>query len=126
MFKVPFRGNPVFLLATTALFLVGALGLGIFISAAIKNQLHATQFAMLATYLPSLLLSGLMFDIASMPKFLQVLTFVVPARYFITVLRGVFLKGVGFHVLWMQALGMLLFAITGLSLAVRSFRKVIA
>lgn len=126
VFQVPFRGDPVFLFITTSLFLLGALGLGIFISAAIKNQLLATQIAMIATYLPSLLLSGLMFDIASMPRFLQVITTVVPARYFITVLRGVFLKGVGFPVLWMQALGMLLFAIIGLTLATRAFRKEIA
>ena len=126
VFHVPFRGDPVFLAVTTSLFLLGALGLGIFISAAIKSQLLATQAAMIATYLPSLLLSGLMFDIASMPKFLQVVTTIVPARYFVTVLRGVFLKGVGFPVLWMQALGMLLFAITGLALAVRAFRKEIA
>lgn len=123
VFKVPFRGNALFLLGTTSLFLIGALGLGIFISAAIKSQLLATQAAMLATYLPSLLLSGLMFDIASMPTFLRVVTVIVPARYFITVLRGVFLKGVGPAVLWPQALGMLLFAVVGLSLAIRSFRK---
>ena len=123
VFKVPFRGNVFLLLGTTSLFLLGALGLGIFISAAIKNQLLATQIAMLATYLPSLLLSGLMFDIASMPKALAAITTIVPARYFITVLRGVFLKGVGPHVLWPQALGMLLFAVIGLSLAVRAFRK---
>jgi len=123
VFKVPFRGNPVLLLGTTSLFLLGALGLGIFISAAIKNQLLATQVAMLATYLPSLLLSGLMFDIASMPKALAAITTIVPARYFITVLRGVFLKGVGPLVLWPQALGMLLFAAIGLTLAVRAFRK---
>jgi len=123
VFKVPFRGNPVILLGTTSLFLLGALGLGIFISAAIKNQLLATQVAMLATYLPSLLLSGLMFDIASMPRALAAITTIVPARYFIVVLRGVFLKGVGPAVLWPQALGMLLFAVIGLSLAVRAFRK---
>lgn len=126
VFKVPFRGDPLFLLVTTALFLIGALGLGIFISAAIKSQLLATQIAMLATYLPSLLLSGLMFDIQGMPLFLRVITFVVPARYFVTVLRGVFLKGVGLSVLWGQALGMLLFAIVGLTLATRAFKKRIA
>ena len=126
VFRVPFRGDPVFLFVTTSLFLAGSLGLGIFISAAIKNQLLATQIAMIATYLPSLLLSGLMFDIASMPKFLQVFTVIVPARYFVQVLRGVFLKGVGWNVLWAQAVGMLIFALVGLSLAIHSFRKEIA
>ena len=123
VFHVPFRGNPMFLLLNTSLFLLGALGLGIFISAAIKSQLLATQAAMLATYLPSLLLSGLMYDISSMPRFLALVTYVVPARYFVTVLRGIFLKGVGFHVLWAQTLGMALFATIGLTLATRSFRK---
>ena len=123
VFEVPFRGSPLLLVVTASLFLLGALGLGIFISAAIKSQLLASQVAMLVTYLPSLLLSGLMFDIGSMPRFLQLVTTVVPARYFITVLRGIFLKGVGPSVLWGQALGMLIFAVVGLSLAVRAFRK---
>ena len=123
VFEVPFRGSPLFLVFNASLFLVGALGLGIFISAAIKSQLLATQIAMLATYLPSLLLSGLMFDIASMPRFLQLVTTIVPARYFITVLRGVVLKGVGPAVLWGQAVGMLIFATVGLALAVKAFRK---
>ncbi len=126
VFETPFRGSPVFLMGLAFLFLLGALGLGIFISAAIKSQLLATQIAMLATYLPSLLLSGLMFDIASMPAALRVVTYVVPARYFITALRGIFLKGVGPEVLWAQGLGMLIFAALGLSLAVRAFRKELA
>lgn len=126
VFEVPFRGSLVLLMATTMLFLTGALGLGIFISAAVKSQLLATQIAMIATYLPALLLSGLMFDIAAMPRALQAITLIVPARYFITVLRGVFLKGVGPDVLWPQAVAMLLFAAIGLSLAVRAFRKEIA
>jgi ABC-2 type transport system permease protein len=123
VFGVPFRGNPVWLFGTTFFFLLGALGLGIFISSAVKTQLLATQFAMIATLLPSLLLSGLMFDIASMPFALRLVTFLVPARYFIVVTRGVFLKGVGPEVLWPQGLGMILFAALGLGLATRAFRK---
>ncbi|MBI4543315.1 MAG: ABC transporter permease, partial [Gemmatimonadetes bacterium] len=80
VFGVPFRGNPLFLLAMAFLFLVGALGLGIFISATVKSQLLATQMAMLATYLPALLLSGLIFDIAGMPWLLRAITTIVPAR----------------------------------------------
>jgi ABC-2 type transport system permease protein len=105
---------------------VGTLGLGIFISAAVKSQLMATQTAMLATYLPSLILSGLMFDIANMPIVLRILSNVVPAKYFIVVLRGIFLKGVGLQVLWPQAVAMIVFAFVGLSLAVRSFQKELA
>jgi ABC-2 type transport system permease protein len=123
LFGVPFRGNPVLLFVLAILFLIGALGLGIFISAAARSQLLATQTSLLATYLPSLLLSGLIFDLASMPLVLRLLSHLVPARYFIVVLRGLFLKGVGLDVLWIQGLAMLAFAAAGLGLAVRSFRK---
>jgi len=126
VFGVPFRGNPLILVGMATLFLFGTLGLGVFISATVKSQLLATQVAMIATYLPSLLLSGLLFDIASMPLVLRIISNIVPAKYFIVVLRGLFLKDVGLTVLWVQGVAMLLFAATGLSLAVRSFRKEIA
>jgi ABC-2 type transport system permease protein len=123
VFHVPLRGNPLLLLVMAFFFLVGTLGLGIFISAAIRSQLLATQTAMQATFLPSNLLSGFMYDIASMPIILQAISHAVPARYFITVARGIFLKGVGVSVLWPQGLAMVAFATIGLTLAVRSFRK---
>jgi len=123
VFQTPFRGNPIWLIGTTFFFLLGSLGLGIFLSAAVKTQVLATQTAMIATYLPSLLLSGLMFDIASMPLVLRLVSHAVPARYFITVTRGIFLKGVGPSVLWPEALGMVVFAVIGLALAVHAFRK---
>jgi ABC-2 type transport system permease protein len=126
LFHVPFRGSPVLLMALATLFLIGSLGLGIFISAAARSQLLATQISLLATYLPSLLLSGLIFDLASMPFVLRVISLIIPARYFIVVLRGIFLKGVGPEVLWIQGLAMIAFAAIGLTLAVRSFRKEIA
>jgi ABC-2 type transport system permease protein len=126
IFAVPFRGSPLYLAATSMLFMLGALGLGIFVSAVAKSQMLATQLAMLTTLLPAMLLSGLMFDLRSMPTVLQVVSLAVPARYFIVVLRGVFLKGVGPHVLWAQGLGMLAFAVIGLGLAARAFRKEIA
>ena len=83
----------------------------------------ATQLAMLATYLPSVLLSGLMFDLKSMPWVLQAISTVVPARYFVVVLRGIFLKGVGLDVLWPQALAMIAYAVVGLGLAIHAFKK---
>ena len=126
IFAVPFRGNPLFLALTSVFFMLGALGLGIFISAVARSQMLATQLAMLTTLLPAMLLSGLMFDLRSMPRVLQIVSLAVPARYFIAVLRGVFLKGVGPHVLWAQGLGMLAFATIGLTLAVRAYRKEIA
>lgn len=126
LFDLPFRGSVLLLAILTLLFLTGALGLGIFISAALKSQILATQAAMVATYLPAVLLSGFMFDIRSMPAALQAFTYLIPARYYVTVTRGVFLKGVGIEALWPQALFMLAFAILGLGMATRALRKEIA
>ena len=126
VFGTPLRGSVVLLSGFTLLFLLGALGLGMFISAAVKSQVLATQIAMVVTYLPAVLLSGFLYDIASMPPALQGVTFLVPARYFVTVTRAVFLKGVGLEVLWPQALLMLAFAAVGLGLATRFFRKELA
>jgi ABC-2 type transport system permease protein len=126
VFGVPFQGSIVLLAVLTLLFLAGALGLGIFISALLKSQLLAMQVAMVVTYLPALLLSGFLFDIASMPAALRGITYIVPARYYVVVTRGVFLKGVGLEALWLQALLMLAFAVAGLALATTAFRKEIA
>ena len=126
MFDVPFRGNVLLLGVLTLLFLVGALGLGIFISAALKSQVLATQVALIVTFLPALLLSGFMFSIAAMPKILQGISYVVPARYYVTVTKGIFLKGIGAGVLWPDALAMVVFALIGLTLAIRAFKKEIA
>ncbi|MBI4520264.1 MAG: ABC transporter permease [Gemmatimonadetes bacterium] len=123
VFGVPFRGSVLLLGALTLLFLIGALGVGMFISATLKSQVLATQAAIVATYLPALLLSGFLFDIASMPVVLRGITYIVPARYYVAVTRGIFLKGVGADVLWVQGLFMALFAAVGLGLATRMFRK---
>jgi drug efflux transport system permease protein len=123
LFGVPFRGNAVLLMVLSFFFLTGALGLGMFISAVAKSQILATQLAMLATFLPTLLLSGFMFSIESMPAPLRAISYLIPARYFLVVTRGIFLKGVGIEVLREQALLMLAFAAVGLALAVVKFRK---
>lgn len=126
LFGVPFRGSILVLAATSTLFLIGALGLGMFISAVTRSQLLATQLAMVVTFLPAFLLSGFMYSIDVMPRVLQTVTYVIPARYFIVVTRGVFLKGVGPSVLFVQALMMFAFAGVGPLLATRVFRKEIA
>ena len=126
VFDVPLRGNILLLAGMTFLFLIGALGLGIFISATLKSQVLATQAAMLATYLPALLLSGFLYSIANMPVVLRAITYIIPARYYITVTRGIFLKDVGISVLWAQGLAMMAFATLGLGLATHAFRKQIA
>ena len=123
VFDVPFRGNPFLLSIMATMFLIGSLGLGIWFSATMRTQLLASQLAMIGTFLPSLLLSGLLFDLNMMPLALRGISAVVPARYFVTVLRGIFLKDVGIPVLYGQGLAMVIYAIAGLSLAVRAFRK---
>ncbi|HEV8582450.1 MAG TPA: ABC transporter permease [Thermoanaerobaculia bacterium] len=123
LFDVPFRGNALLLMILSFLFLIGALGLGMFISAVAKSQVVATQLAMVATYLPSLILSGFMYSIDSMPTALKAISYLIPARYFLVVTRGIFLKGVGMDVLKTQAFLMLTFAAVGLGLAVVKFKK---
>lgn len=123
IFGVPLRGNVLLLAVMTILFLVGALGLGMFISAVLKSQVLATQIAMVATYMPALLLSGFLFDIANMPVVLRAITYIVPAKYYIAVTRGIFLKGVGLEALWVQGLSMVVFATVGLALAAGAFQK---
>jgi ABC-2 type transport system permease protein len=125
LFQVPFRGSALLLMSLSFFFVVGAAGLGIFISAVARSQILATQIALVATYLPALILSGFMFSIDAMPAALRAVTLVIPARYFLVVTRGIFLKGVGLEVLKGQALLMILFALIGLTLAVVRFRKVL-
>ena len=126
VFGVPVRGNILLLGGLTLLFLIGALGLGIFISAAVKSQVLATQAALISTFLPALLLSGFVFSIPSMPIVLRGISYVVPARYYVAVTRGILLKGVGVDVLWTEGLAMILFAVIGLTLAIVVFRKELA
>ncbi len=126
LFDVPFRGNAALLMILSTAFLIGALGLGIFISAVSRSQLLATQMAMILTFLPAFLLSGFMYAIEVMPTALEAITYLVPARYFLVVTRGIFLKGVGVEVLRVQGLLMIAFAVVGLAAAIRVFKKEIA
>jgi ABC-2 type transport system permease protein len=110
VFAVPFRGNLLVLTVSTLVFLCGAMFWGIFISAGARTQVVAYQMGMLTTFLPGFLLSGFVFSIDTMPKWIQVISIVVPSRYFITILKAVFLKGVGWEILWPQLVYLLLFA----------------
>jgi ABC-2 type transport system permease protein len=123
VFGVPFNGSVLLLAGMSILFLLGALGVGIFISSVADSQVFAMQAATIATYLPALLLSGFLFDIAGMPAVLRGLTYLIPARYFVVVTRGILLKGVGVAALWPQVLAMFVFAVVGLTLATRVFKK---
>ncbi len=126
VFGVPLRGSVLALFGMSSVFLVGALALGIFISITTKNQLMASQFAFVLTFLPAFLLSGFMFDIANMPKALQFVTYLVPARYFVTMLRGLYLKGVGPAVLWSDGIFLVIFAVLMLALSLKKFKKQLA
>ena len=93
LFDLPFRGNLLLLGAASALFLVFALGLGLFISTLARNQFVASQLAFLTTMMPAMMLSGMLFDIAAMPRWLQLVTYAVPARYLVSILQTLFLAG---------------------------------
>jgi len=107
IFKVPLRGNGLFLFFTSCVFLFGALCWGLLISASARSQLLAYQMGMLTSFLPAMLLSGFVFALENMPAAIQAISFLVPARYFVTLLKGVFLKGIGLKILWVEV-GLLL------------------
>ncbi len=123
LFAVPLRGSVVLVFAMAAVFLVGTLALGVWISVVAKNQMLANQLAMVLTFVPAFLLSGLVFAIANMPTALQVMTNLIPARHFVAFLRGVYLKGVGLEVLAAEAGILVAFAVALLALANARFRK---
>jgi len=123
VFNVPLRGSVPLLFGTAAVFLTGALSLGMVISIITKGQLLASQLAMVLTFLPAFLLSGFMYDIGNMPRAIQVITYVVPARYFVALLKGIYLKGVGLEVLAVEAALLAVFGGLMLLLAKFKFKK---
>jgi ABC-2 type transport system permease protein len=126
LFNVPFRGSYFLLFFLSSLFLTGALSQGILISVVARTQLMASQFATLTTMLPTVLLSGFIYPIFNMPKALQAVTYLVPARYYIVVLRELFLKGSGMQNLWDETIFLFLFALIMLGIAVGKFKKKVA
>jgi ABC-2 type transport system permease protein len=122
LFQVPLKGSIVLYVVLSAVFLVVMLGLGMLISILSENQLQAYQMATLITFLPAFLLSGFVFAIPLMPAFLQVASYIVPARYLVTICKGIYLKGVGLEVLWPSALMLVFFAVFFLALAIRKFQ----
>lgn len=122
-FGVPLRGNLLELAVAVFLFLFGALCWGLLISAIARNQLLAYQMGLLSSFLPSFLLSGFIYSIENMPVVVQVVTHIVPARYFIVILKGIFLKGIGYSILWPQLLFLLLYAAVVFVVASRSLNQ---
>ncbi len=111
IFRVPQHGSYIFLLFTGCLFLIGALFWGILISAVARSQLVAFQLAMLSSFLPAFLLSGFVFAIENMPPPVRGVTYLFPTRYFVTILQGIFLRGVGMEVLYVEVVLLSLYAV---------------
>jgi len=112
VFHVPFRGSMLVFAATGCVYLCGALFWGIYLSAVTRSQLLAYQMGIVTSFLPSFLLSGFIYSVENMPEAVQMITRIVPARYFVTIVKGILLKGVGLEVLWPEAFFLVLF--TGL------------
>lgn len=103
-FGIVVRGNRLFLLFTALLFVLSNLGIGLFISTVSKTQNQAMMASVFAVMMPMIYLSGFAFPIENMPQVVQYITYIIPLRYFITILRGIVLKGIGFSSLWLETL----------------------
>jgi ABC-2 type transport system permease protein len=122
-FQVPFRGSWVTLMVASAMFMVVVLSLGFFISVLAKNQFAASQIALLITFLPAFLLSGFLFSIEQMPIVLQWITRILPARYYVSVLKKIFLKGTPANMLYADLIPLVVFTLVLATVATRSFHK---
>ena len=110
LFKVPLKGSIFFLFCVSGVFIICGLGIGLLISTVTRSQQLAFMLSIISTLLPSFLLSGFIFPISSMPDIIQFFTYLVPAKYFLVVLRGIFLKGSGLKTLWPEVLPLFIFA----------------
>ena len=126
VFRVPFRGSLLLLLAASVLYTMVGLALGVLIAARTSSQRAAMVAALAGTMLPNALLSGMIFPLSSLPGWLRVVTNVVPARWFIVISRGIMLKGVGPSVLWQELAVLALMLVVLLAAATRSFRPRLA
>jgi ABC-2 type transport system permease protein len=122
-FHVPFRGSFTTLLASSAMFMIVVLSMGFFISVIAKNQLAASQLALLTTFLPAFLLSGFLYEIEQMPVVLQWITGILPARYYVSVLKKIFLKGSPATLLYADLVPLAIFTFVLALLATHSFQK---
>jgi len=120
---MPFAGSFFLFLLGTGVFALAGLGIGIRISTVAKNQVMAMQMAVIISMLPSYLLSGFMFAIKNMPDWVQVITYLVPAKYFLVILRGIFLKDMGMDLLWRQFVFLILLAAFLLGLSIKNFKR---
>ncbi len=123
IFNVPLRGSLLLLTAMSLLFLFGALSFGMLLSIITKNQLLASQLAIVTTVLPAFLLSGFIFPLENMPLPIQTVSHIITARYFVYILRGIYLKDVGIAILWPEALFLGGFGVIVMAVAIKKFRK---
>jgi ABC-2 type transport system permease protein len=123
VFQVPLRGSVALLFALSCVYILVALALGLTISTFARTQLLANQMAMVIGFLPTFLLSGFTFVISNMPIWLQIITYGIAPRYYVTIVKEIFLKGAGFSFLWRETLVLTGMALAGLWVATRSFKK---
>jgi ABC-2 type transport system permease protein len=122
-FKVPLVGSLPLLFGLSGLFILTTLGLGLFISTIAKSQQQAMLIAQFFFFMPFLFLGGFAFPIANMPKVIQYVTYIIPLRYFLEIVRGIFLKGAGLNELWTQSVALLVFGVVVLTVSVLRFHK---
>jgi len=122
-FRVPFRGSWITLLVSSALFLTVVLELGYLISVVAKTQLAASQTALVITFLPAFLLSGFIYPVDQMPPAVRAITYLIPARYYVSMVKSIFLKGTPMRLLRDDLIGLMIFAVILGLLATRAFRK---
>ncbi len=122
-FGIPIRGSVIFLLFTALLFVLSNLGWGLLISTISKTQGQAMMISVLAVMMPMIYLSGFAFPIENMPQLVQYITYLIPLRYFNTILRGIVLKGIGFSALWQETIILFVMGVLILSLSVLWFNK---
>ncbi len=123
VFEVPLRGSLLLLFILSSIFIIVALGLGMTISTISRTQLFANQLAMIIGFLPTFLLSGFTFTISNMPSWLQIVTYGIAPRYYVTILKEIFLKGVDFSYLWRETFVLIGMGVAGIFVATRSFKK---
>lgn len=125
LFDVHIKGSFFLLFIVTLVFLLGSLGFGLLISTIAQTQQVAFMIAAIATMLPTFILSGFVFPIRNMPTWVQAVTYLIPARYFLVALRGIILKGAGFSAFWDQILFLLVYAVLTLSISSARLRKLL-
>jgi ABC-2 type transport system permease protein len=126
LFGVPLRGSGFLLFSLAGLFLIGAISQGVLVSIIAKNQLLSSQISIFISYLPTFILSGFIYPIHNMPQLIQFITYIFPSRYVVSILKGIFSRGAGLEILWMEALLLVVYATAMICLALRKFQKRIA